>query len=366
MNCSQCGSPSPQLPYGVCQACADKSFERREFIRLSDEDQLAFEKQIAAEGAEATRRLIAAGGSIPHMTRRPLVDTARALWSETLAKGITEPGDVTGAIWSLLRRRGLPIDVTMQGLLTSTAFWCESGFPQVSLSARHAASLMATAVPGAVIGDVALPWDHYAIEVPPGTLTVNHPISGAIEPVDMVFLSRRKAARYAVHMFGNAGTVVQVPDRPLTEFAEELEDTTDVWPSGIELSPMDYRAMVLASRLAVGAAITLDSAKYRHRIEVGSRPPRGGKTKRGRPVAWAFQLTDDVRVDCREWVRSFLRGGVGSKAAVQTLVRGHHKRQAHGPGGSLRKWIHVEPYWRGPDDAPIAVRSHQLPDQVRP
>ena len=25
-----------------------------------------------------------------------------------------------------------------------------------------------------------------------------------------------------------------------------------------------------------------------------------------------------------------------------------------------RRWIHVEPYWRGPEDAPIALRSHKL------
>jgi hypothetical protein len=28
----------------------------------------------------------------------------------------------------------------------------------------------------------------------------------------------------------------------------------------------------------------------------------------------------------------------------------------------LRKWIHVEPYWRGPVDGPVAVKSHKIGD----
>jgi hypothetical protein len=104
----------------------------------------------------------------------------------------------------------------------------------------------------------------------------------------------------------------------------------------------------------------LDGAKWKHRVQIGERPPRGGKIKRGRPTAWVFQMTDDVNVDCREWVTSFMRGNKGTRPSLQTLVRGHHKRQAHGPSNTLRKWITVEPYWRGPDDAPIAVKAHLI------
>ena len=39
-------------------------------------------------------------------------------------------------------------------------------------------------------------------------------------------------------------------------------------------------------------------------------------------------------------------GGARTKAAAHG-VGGHWKRQPHGPGGTLRRWIHVAPYWRG-------------------
>ncbi|NTF16962.1 hypothetical protein G6L37_00785 [Agrobacterium rubi] len=39
-------------------------------------------------------------------------------------------------------------------------------------------------------------------------------------------------------------------------------------------------------------------------------------------------------------------------------VRGHWKNQAHGPSMSLRKYIHVEPYWKGPDAAEVINKPY--------
>ena len=43
---------------------------------------------------------------------------------------------------------------------------------------------------------------------------------------------------------------------------------------------------------------------------------------------------------------------------MRLLVRGHWKNQAHGPGMTLRKLIHVEPYWRGPEMAELVDRPY--------
>lgn len=72
------------------------------------------------------------------------------------------------------------------------------------------------------------------------------------------------------------------------------------------------------------------------------------------------RLTRDVKVDCRQHVRDYIRGASDRTLSVQHMVRGHWKMQKHGEGGAQRKFIHVEPYWRGPDDAPIALRNHVL------
>jgi hypothetical protein len=117
------------------------------------------------------------------------------------------------------------------------------------------------------------------------------------------------------------------------------------------------RALSVVGRLIVGASIELDERKSEVRTS-------GGKKKRTaeEPSAWTFKLTRDVRGDCRAWVGEYITGNRRS-LVVQSLVRGHHKSQPHGPGNALRKWIHIEPYWRGPEDAPVAMRAHVLPDE---
>lgn len=47
-----------------------------------------------------------------------------------------------------------------------------------------------------------------------------------------------------------------------------------------------------------------------------------------------------------------------TRVDVRLLVRGHWKNQAHGPGMTLRKLIHVEPYWRGPEMAELVDRPY--------
>lgn len=41
-------------------------------------------------------------------------------------------------------------------------------------------------------------------------------------------------------------------------------------------------------------------------------------------------------------------------------VRGHWKSQPHGPGRSLRKIVHIQPYWRGDDAAEVVDRTYRV------
>lgn len=51
------------------------------------------------------------------------------------------------------------------------------------------------------------------------------------------------------------------------------------------------------------------------------------------------------------------RAGVGAKLRVRTLVAGHWQRFAAGKGRVDRVWKFVAPYWRGPEDGPIAAET---------
>ncbi|MGO8992144.1 MAG: hypothetical protein ACLQVI_02370 [Polyangiaceae bacterium] len=120
----------------------------------------------------------------------------------------------------------------------------------------------------------------------------------------------------------------------------------------------DARVLEQIARLAIGVELEL-----RDRTNVRAPRPRKG-SEPGRtaaePATQTFVLTRNVVVDCREEIVRHLRGELPTAPAVQVLVRGHWRNQAHGPGFSKRTWKHISPFWRGPEDALIAVRRHAV------
>ncbi len=119
--------------------------------------------------------------------------------------------------------------------------------------------------------------------------------------------------------------------------ADDLPRTWDALPR----TSMDTRADALARRLG-------------EPVQSKRHSSARGRTADTLPDFKTWYLGREIKVDQNviEAVRSFSREG-GSSPKVQCLVSGHWKRQQHGPGRSLRKLIHVEPYWRGPLDAPV-------------
>lgn len=53
--------------------------------------------------------------------------------------------------------------------------------------------------------------------------------------------------------------------------------------------------------------------------------------------------------------------GESGSALIRTLVSGHWRRFAVGEGRKERRWQFVEPYWRGPENAPVSsINDHHL------
>jgi hypothetical protein len=53
-------------------------------------------------------------------------------------------------------------------------------------------------------------------------------------------------------------------------------------------------------------------------------------------------------------------GGDGLALEHQVKVRGYWKSQHHGPRGTLRKLIRIEPHWRGPEAAEVIERAYYV------
>lgn len=251
--------------------------------------------------------------------------------------------------------------------------WACSSFATVVIGHKLAASFCATSIPDDPAMDVPLAWPCFRIRVPDGLLStasifVWRGRQGSIDIEKMTTQENRE--RVGVCTLYTASHLVKFGFEPTVVGYASLEfdeSTMRSGGTGPNLDKLDaivrgdahQREALLIGRLLVG--VCLELAQPRLSEQIDSERVRRAKRLRAsaKPVAWLFKLGREVKIDARPYVRDFLDGNARS-VHVQSLVRGHHKMQAHGPQNSLRKLIHVEPYWRGPEDAPIVVRDHGL------
>lgn len=239
--------------------------------------------------------------------------------------------------------------------------WFRSGLPKVSIGSRHAAALMCTRMPSDVAPELRMPWSAFAIDIPED---VGAELYGL--PVRQVFVHRSTTHDDFLGFFEELGEIkvsfcvasprqdmfdVPVPVsavadlRQLAERAEQFDDESHRGSSALML-------------LALGVIAELNQPRESAAIAHGTSKPR--LNRRGESIVSTFALSRDIKVDCREAVREYMRGARGTSPTVQSLVRGHWKKQPCGTARSDRRLIFVEPYWRGPETAPIALRAHSI------
>ncbi len=276
--------------------------------------------------------------------------------------------------------------------------WAESGFPQIVVADGLFASLAATRVPAEAVPDLGLPWECFVVRIPDRFRV--HQDQFYVAPDGKRTLMRirlgymRVRRNFAPHDFERPDLGRSFKDGERCGW--ELRFVPEVMPFGgsqaafLTMSELlgECGATVHVDHVGgdmqeVSAAFDEDREESHQRIDralrrafVGtmleimspkSHAGGGGSMSRRRGAELPTQnativLRRNVIVDCRDWLDNHLRGDEDARRvlSVQTLVRGHWKRQACGVSRSERKFIHVEPYWRGPEDAPIAVRSHIL------
>ncbi len=236
------------------------------------------------------------------------------------------------------------------------AAWFENAFATIEVDAALAASLACTSIPREYMADIRLPWRCVRIKVPAGVV-------GDTDSSILILQNKIRNDLVTMTSVGdrNTGGCISLGEEPtLAGFVEtaDWQWTADTLKNYTPSENDDAlaRAGAILHQIAAGVCIELAT-----RPVAGPPPARHSVSlrKKGPPTAWVFKLRRSVSVDCRPALLEHIREGRNS-IKIQCLVRGHHKRQSHGPNGSLRKWIHIEPYWRGPEDAPIALRSHTI------
>lgn len=257
--------------------------------------------------------------------------------------------------------------------IMGNARWADQAFPVIRMGHRYAAALMSTKIPKL---DIRPPWKAFVIEVPEGLLWSSDE-DGTRCPIVLI------KCWYHKNLTADGGlrdalsfTAISLPGgdkSPPTlqrycQSIEELqsgeiqEDVHDDLRSAfaIDLDDGDERTLAALTRLVLNSCLAMSNPED---VKPMGKHPTGWTKGPGRsdePLLRAFMLGRDVKVDCRPALKDYLDGRKRSLMTVQFLVRGHWRNQAFGEGLQQRKSIWIEPHWKGPEDALILSRGHQL------
>lgn len=242
--------------------------------------------------------------------------------------------------------------------------WREQAFPRVVIGPRRAASLMSTGVAAEQMVAILPPWKAFLVELTDSPLSIRDPAVNGAAPIDRieVHYSTHHAQRPAWTMVASTahGTSLQRFNVFSPDWINDrlvFEGPCD--PYSTDCDAEDLRALSLLSRLVAGLCLSLSAPEQREDAAKRGTSKSYRKRRRGPPMVIDYVLGDDVRIDVCDAIGEYVaRGGRAPK--VQSLVRGHWKMQPHGKDRALRKWLHIEPYWRGPEDAPVAMRRHRV------
>ncbi len=243
------------------------------------------------------------------------------------------------------------------------ATWAHYGFPMVQLAShRYTAALMATSIPRSI--EIKAPWPAFLIELPTDMLDTE--FEGALHPLTHVLVLVNKLATgeevWSFTATGPSGVNLWRWRLPLEVLREDPKnDRIRYGAFDLELTKKDDRTIALLTKLVLNVCIAMtdpDNVKPvgKHRKTAYEGPRRFSKE----PELRTYKVGKPITLDVRPAIQGYLLGTLRTSPTVQFLVRGHWRDQACGPGWSKHKTIWIEPYWKGPEDAPINVRAHVI------
>lgn len=226
-------------------------------------------------------------------------------------------------------------------------FWARGGFPVVAPSDLLSASYSMCSIPSEC---ARAPWPKFAVALPRGLFVSEEGDPAELVIVDWTVDFYRSIVLFDRNPDGGRELRLDSGRMPSCAVRADLSHST----GELLVLRSDERLLDAINRLVAGIACHPTIAEAPSKRSYSGAP----KKRFGQPTTWDFKLCDPVSFDARPALRSYLREG--KSPTVQGIVRGHWKRQPCGENRLGRKMIHVEPYWRGPEDAPIVVRERRM------
>jgi len=262
-------------------------------------------------------------------------------------------------------------DPTLSVCLAIAGNWALCGYPTFVLDGKRAAAYCCTSAGREMLGSLIEPFPAFAILTEPGLIqTEDGPLNELILVQHLQWSNEEYASVGAKKPSTNPDGSVRNSGWNISYFCGGAVISSIGWSSEFLLEPerslllpfterlsdTDTRSSLAIRRLIVGLCLSLDRSGTAR--EFGGVVSLQHKRKRDVPGYQEFKFTGPVSVDVRKALRTGIISG-DAAPLVQTLVRGHWKLQPCGDGRKERKPIHVLPYWRGPLDAPVALRCPQ-------
>jgi len=241
------------------------------------------------------------------------------------------------------------------------ARWVDYGCQSFQLSDSLAALLSLTEAHSAY-ENIQFPFPAFLLEVPPGYITAE-----TADPVRLLvhrymvlqectMAEGPEEDRLRIEIYSDDN--LDVLHKRMSELATELDSSRIVmtFDENNELvestDQSTRRKFATALNLVCNFALWLQAAPNWQRTQSEKRK-QDNKRVGPWPTTWFLgrevKLDREMRDLAREVVLHPKKRNSGWKLRIQKLVRGHWKHQPYGPGRTLRKLIHVEPYLRGPD-----------------
>lgn len=258
-----------------------------------------------------------------------------------------------------------PLAMVNLQLLQFAGAWADGAFQRIETAHSYAAALACSDASKDALGDIEVGWPGFLVHVPEGLIrVVEGPTDLSVDRIGLrVGTSQCAMILWTTSPRFGAGEVSFVPfcAPNMAELLFADPETSHRLP-GVSDSEMTCvgRALVVCKRIVAGLLLALQHQDNFRTRECRLRSSSGSR-RDGAPLHRVTIVGRPLRVDCRPAVRHYLAGVGGcAPASLQCLVRGHYRRQVIGIGRGGRKVIWVEPYWRGPEDAPILTKPCRL------
>lgn len=298
-----------------------------------------------------------------------LMKTGTYWWPLTIGNGhkmdtLEEANAMGQAMLTMLSRvnakwayDALTNDIPSQDLMFGSAAWAECAFPVIQLgSHKYAAALMATSIPNDI--EIRPPWPSFVIEMPSNLLYTQDPGTGRDEPLEIIHVVTY-GDKWSI--YAHSRTMNLHRTRWLVEDMVEDRDP-QVITEGSVMDDRDNRTILLLTRLVLSACLAMSDPTNVKQVgkHAKASPPKSARGTPEPPTTRAFRIGKPIELDVRPALQAFLRGERRSSPTVQGVVRGHWRNQAVGAGWSQHRVRWIEPYWKGPEDAAIAIRPHVI------